>query len=196
MKYDAANRSLQGLFAHSYGVVNEMQKKKMIPILIILITGVFFAAVFLPFRQAITFHHQQSGELISYIPASDKTDFQLSYTHSIHQSEVIDFYQITQENEIRQIALEYEDLAIGMPSNAMYEGETFVEEDGKYRIENMNRVFPSINLHTSQVVVSHVIHYRDKDYALDDYIEPGTFITISIKQLTLSELLRGVGMDD
>ncbi|MDZ5712975.1 DUF1850 domain-containing protein [Jeotgalibacillus haloalkalitolerans] len=173
-----------------------MQKKKMIPVLIIVIAGVFFAAVFLPVRQAITFHHQQSGELISYIPVSDQKDFHLSYTHSIHKSEVIDFYEITKENEIRQVALEYEDMAIGMPSNAMYEGEEFVEKDGKYRIEHMNRLFPSINLHTSQVVVSHVFHYHDKDYALDDYIEPGTFITISIKKLTLAELLRGVGMDD
>ncbi|MBM7578264.1 DUF1850 domain-containing protein [Jeotgalibacillus terrae] len=173
-----------------------MQKKKIIPLLVILIAGVFFAAVFLPTRKAITFYHQQTGELLSYIPVTNQNDFQLSYTHSIHRSEVIDYYEITKENEIRQVALEFEDTAIGMPSNALYEGEEFVEENGKYRIENMNRLFPEINLHTSQVVVSHVFHYDDHDYALHDYIDTGTFITISIKKLSLAELLRGVGMDD
>ncbi|TFE00370.1 DUF1850 domain-containing protein [Jeotgalibacillus salarius] len=173
-----------------------MQKKKIIPILVIIVAGVFFAAVFLPFKQAITFHHQETGNLISYIPMTNQNEFQLQYTHSIHKSDVIDYYEITDTNEIRQIALEYEDMAIGMPSNALYEGEEFVQEDGKYRIENMNRLFPSINLHTSQVVVSHVFHYDNSDYALHDYIETGTFITISINQLTLLDLWRGVGMDD
>ncbi|TFD97572.1 DUF1850 domain-containing protein [Jeotgalibacillus sp. R-1-5s-1] len=172
-----------------------MKNKNIKWILIIFMAGFIITVFFLPFQHVIAFHHQRTNELLAYIPANENAAFQLEYTHSIHRSPVIDYYEMTEDNQIRQTALEFEDTAIGMPSNSLYEGETFVQEDGKFRIENMNRLLPAINLYTSQVVVSHVFRYNQDAHALDDYIEPGTAISISVKDLTLWELLRGVKMD-
>ncbi|WP_227395734.1 DUF1850 domain-containing protein [Jeotgalibacillus aurantiacus] len=172
-----------------------MKTKNIKWALMIIISGIILAVFFLPFQHVIAFHHQRTNELLAYIPVNENAAFQLEYTHSIHRSPVIDYYEMTEDNQIRQTALEYEDTAIGMPSNSLFEGETFVQEDGKYRIENMNRLFPEINLYTSQVVVSHVFRYNQDAHALDDYIEPGTAISISVEDFTLWEVLRGVKMN-
>ena len=48
----------------------------------------------------------------------DNHSFSVRYTHSIHLSEVEEFYVPTSSNQIQQTKLLYEDTAIGMPANA------------------------------------------------------------------------------
>lgn len=156
---------------------------------------ILLLVLFLPYKKALTFMDLRSNEILIYLPVDEEQTFQLEYIHSIHRSTVIDTYRITTDNRIQQTTLQYEDMAIGMPSNALYEGEKFVEKDGKYFIENMNRVFPSINLGTSQVVVSHKINTLDKQYKLDAFIEPGSLIEIEVQDVTLLQMMRGVNMD-
>ena len=151
--------------------------------------------VFIPIKKTLTFQDLYSGEILTYVPIEEGQTFQLEYTHSIHRSTVIDTYKIISDNRIQQTTLQYEDLAIGMPSDALFEEETFVEKDGKYFIENMNRVFPSINLSTSQVVVSHKLNVRNNQYELHEYITPGSFITIEVRKLTIFQLVKGVNMN-
>lgn len=82
-----------------------------------LMIGAVLAVI--PFQQAVTFEARKSGELLAYflLRDTDKT-FQIEYTHSIHQSEVIETYQVENSGVIRQIELEYEDTSIGMPSES------------------------------------------------------------------------------
>ncbi|MDG5473024.1 DUF1850 domain-containing protein [Jeotgalibacillus sp. ET6] len=152
-------------------------------------------AIAFPAKKAITFQDLRSEEILAYLPVQDHQAFQLEYTHSIHKSTVIDTYFVLPDDQIQQTELQFEDTAIGMPSNAMYEGEIFSEKDGYYLIENMNRIFPSITLRTSQVVISHKINTNGKSYEMHEFIKPGSLIKIEIKNLTLYQLLRGVNMN-
>ncbi|TDL35290.1 DUF1850 domain-containing protein [Jeotgalibacillus sp. S-D1] len=151
--------------------------------------------IFLPVKKALVFSDLRSNNLLSYLSVEKEQVFQLEYIHSIHRSAVVDTYKVLPDNRIQQTALQYEDMAIGMPSNALFKGEKFVEKDGKYFIENMNRIFPSINLGTSQVVVSHKIILSNQVYKLDDYIQPGSLVKFEVKNLTLLQLMRGVKMN-
>ncbi|KIL47444.1 DUF1850 domain-containing protein [Jeotgalibacillus campisalis] len=152
-------------------------------------------AIFIPVKKALTFQDLRSREILAYLPIKEDQTFQLEYTHSIHQSTVIDTYTVLPDHQIQQTELQYEDMAIGMPSNAMFDGEIFVEKDGKYFIKNMNRVFPSINLRTSQVVISHKIKTEGSTYKMHDFIAPGSLINLEVKDLTMFQLLRGVKMN-
>jgi hypothetical protein len=177
------------------GVVLMKNKKlsKRIMILIPLILTSVIILFFVPIKQALVFQFQNTGNVLAYIPLTKEHTFKMKYTHSIHLSDVVESYTITKDGQIAQYELMYEDFAIGMPENAAA-GEIFEQKDGKYFIKNMNRVFPSFDLRTGKVRANHTIIYRQKDYPLSHYIEPGTWIRIKTEKLNLLQLLKGVNV--
>lgn len=160
-------------------------------ILLFLILISITVMILIPIRQALVFEYQDSGEILAYIPFSKEKKFKIKYTHSIHLSDVIESYKVTDDGHIQQYELMYEDFAIGMPENASGE-EIFEQVDGKYYIKNMKRDFPYFDLRIGQVRAKHTVIYQDEDYPLGNYIEPGTWIRIKIEKLNVLQLLKGV----
>lgn len=154
---------------------------------------VISALIFIPFKRAVLFQYQNSEKLLAFIPISNSDTFKIKYTHSINLSDVVESYNITKENQIRQYELSYEDFAVGMPENAA-EGETFVQKDGKYYIKNMNRVFPFFDLRTGKVRANHTIIFKEKEYPLSKVIKPGTWIRIKVGRLNGFQLMKGVNI--
>lgn len=151
----------------------------------ITLAGLFFSMLFFffPYKQVIAFTYQNQDRLLAYLPLKKEKMFQIQYTHSIHLSAVVESYQLS-KNKITQKELAYEDFAIGMPSNA--EGkEVFQEKNGTYYIKNMNRNFPFIDLRIGQVRSNHQFIYENRTYTLSKSIEPGTWVRISERKLTL-----------
>lgn len=138
--------------------------------------------------------YKNEEELLAYFLIHQDKTFQINYTHSIHLSDVIETYDIF-DGKIIQTELEYEDFAVGMPSNAE-DGEQFIEKDGMYYIKNMKRSFPYIDLRIGQVRANHRLVYEGKIYTLSNYIEPGTWVRITPKKITLWQQLRGVKIND
>ena len=156
----------------------------------ILLFGVFL--FFFPYKQVVAFTYEDQGQLIAYLPIKDKS-FQIKYTHSIHLSDVIESYDVT-EGEIMLTQLSYKDFAVGMPSNA--EGdEVFEEKNGTYYIKNMTRSFSYIDMRIGQVRANHRLIYQKITYQLAHYIEPGTWVRITPKKLTLWQQLKGVNIN-
>jgi len=173
-----------------------MMKKTIIKtIIIILIPLILFIIALLfyyPSFKVIAFSYEDSEQLLAYLPLKEEKTFQLKYTHSIHLSDVIETYEATSKN-IKLTTLEYEDFAVGMPSNA--EGdEIFKVTNGKYQITNMKRIFPYIDLRIGQVRANHQLIYLNKTYTLSDYIKPGTWVRISLKRISLWQQLKGVNL--
>ena len=61
---------------------------------------------------------------VYYVPLKNTNSFQIRYVHSIHLTDVIESYEVTADQKIRLLSMQYEDLAIGLPGYAE-EGETF-----------------------------------------------------------------------
>ncbi|TKH09001.1 DUF1850 domain-containing protein [Peribacillus simplex] len=154
-----------------------------IPLLIALL-------IFYPYKQVIAFSFEDQGELIAYFPLKKEKEFKIEYTHSIHLTDVLESYRLS-EKQIEQIELAYHDFAVGMPSNAEGE-EVFEEKDGTYFIKNMKRNFTHIDLRVGQVKANHRLIYDEKTYTLADFIEPGTWVRISSERISLWEQLKGV----
>ncbi|MED3551597.1 DUF1850 domain-containing protein [Cytobacillus praedii] len=161
----------------------------LVPLIILTIAII----IFIPMKEALVFQYQNTGNVLAYIPFSAEDHFKIKYTHSIHLSDVVESYVITEDDEIKQYELMYEDFAIGMPENAS-DGEIFEQKNGKYYIKNMNRVFPYFDLRTGKVRANHTIIYRKKEYPLSDYIEPGTWVRIKTEKVNLLQQLRGVNI--
>lgn len=148
---------------------------------------------FIPYKDALILYDQHTNRILAYLPFIDQKKFQIKYTHSIHLSDVVESYKISNDNFIIQYELMYEDFAVGMPSNAEA-GETFVQKDGKYFIKNMNRSFPYFDLRTGKVRANHRILYKQEEYPMSDYIEPGTLIRIKPEKISLLQQLKGVNI--
>ncbi|PLS16224.1 DUF1850 domain-containing protein [Bacillus sp. M6-12] len=166
-------------------------KKRYAYILLIMLFS--FAALFVPYRSALVFQFEKSDKVLAFLPIKKGERFSIMYTHSIHLSKVVETYKLKDTGEIQQVELVYEDFGIGMPENAG-EGETFTKKDGKYYIGNMNRVFPQIDLRIGKVRANHTLLYKNHSFPLKDSIEPGTWVRIKWKQLTLWQQLRGVNI--
>ncbi|MEH6943503.1 DUF1850 domain-containing protein [Bacillus sp. JJ722] len=166
-----------------------VKKILVIAILLLIIIG------FIPFLPAIVVYKEHTDDVLAYALLKENQTFKIQYLHSIHLSPVVEIYERTANNEIRQIELMYEDFAVGMPSQAE-EQEKFIEEDGKYFIRNMNREFPTITLRVGRVVANHSFIIGDKTIAMSKFTEPGSVIRIEVKKISLLESWKGVRMFD
>ncbi|WP_044337652.1 DUF1850 domain-containing protein [Rossellomorea aquimaris] len=157
----------------------------------ILIIPVLLIIIFIPFQTFIVIEPRNTDGTAALFKLPDDHSFSVRYTHSIHLSEVEEFYRQS-TNQIQQTKLLYEDTAIGMPANA--EGdETFkVTKEGKYLISNMNKVFPFIDIRIGQVVANHRLVIDDKAYPLADYFDKGSVVRVQLKKQSLYDQWRGV----
>lgn len=159
-------------------------------ILIIILPIIF---MYIPSQLALVFTQPEKGTIISYIPISAEDTFKIKYVHSIHLSDVIESYKITEQNVIQQYELEFEELAVGMPSEAA-EGEVFEVKDGKYLIRNMDRKFDSFILRLGQVRANHTLVYKKHAYPLSSVIEPGTRVRVKVEKISLIQKMEGVNI--
>ncbi|USK34975.1 DUF1850 domain-containing protein [Bacillus sp. F19] len=168
-----------------------MKKKLLfVPMLFIALILIFF----IPFKKTVAFHFEDTSKLLAYLSVNEMDTFQVRYTHSIHLTDVVETYELSNK-QIKQIELSYDTFAVGMPSGPEGE-EVFERKNGRYIISNMNRTFPFIDLSTGQVVANHRAVYKGKEYELKKYIEPGTWVRISYETMNLFQLFRGVKMNE
>ncbi|MDM5226545.1 DUF1850 domain-containing protein [Cytobacillus sp. NJ13] len=162
-------------------------------LLAFLIIAAISCIIFIPYKQALVFEYENTGKILAYIPFNEEKAFKISYTHSIHLSDVVESYKITEDGKMKLYELMYEDFAIGMPENAS-EGEIFEQKEGKYYIKNMNRIFPMFDLRVGKVRANHTVVFKEKDYPLAQFIEPGTWTRIKTKKMNLFQQLKGVNV--
>ncbi|MET0787109.1 MAG: DUF1850 domain-containing protein [Paenisporosarcina sp.] len=166
-----------------------MKKRTNILIGIILIGSLIFVLL-VPYRWSFVFFEQRTSNPVAYLPLNDQKTFQIRYTHSIHLSDVLETYNITKDYQIQISSLEYEDFAIGMPSDAG-EGEKFTKKDGKYIISNMSHIFPSIDMLIGDINKVLAFNYNVNEYDLKKYLVRGETYTFQVARLSLIDQLRG-----
>lgn len=172
-------------------MMSKLNKRISFAVIIILILVVL---TFIPFKQALVFYKENTDQLEAYLPLERGDTFQLIWKHSIHLTDVVEKYQVLGNDDIKQYEIVYEHFGIGMPSNAQ-EGETFVYEDGKYHIKDLNNIFPKINLRNGKTVSENRLVWGPDDryiIPLNKYFKPGAWFTLKIERLSLWDYLRGV----
>ncbi|MCA1059449.1 DUF1850 domain-containing protein [Rossellomorea aquimaris] len=158
---------------------------------ILLILCIVFI-IFMPLHTFLVIEPRSTTGDTVLFSLPDNQSFSVRYTHSIHLSEVEEFYEPTSSNQIQQTKLLYEDTAIGMPANA--EGNEIFEvtKEGKYLISNMERVFPYIDIRIGQVVANHRLVLDGREYPLADYFVKGSVVRVQLKKQSLYDQWKGV----
>jgi hypothetical protein len=168
-------------------------KKRNHFVLLLLFLFLLILVLYIPYKQALVFVQPERDEILCFVPISAGETFKIKYMHSIHLTDVIESYQITEQKEIRQYELEYEDFAIGMPSEVA-EGESFEMKDGKYYIKNMNRRFGHFILRVGKVRANHAFVQDQISFPLSKAIKPGTRVRIQVKKINLIQQMEGVNI--
>lgn len=168
-------------------------------IAIILLFSILF--LFIPLKKALVFYEENTDEIVAFLPLDVGDEFTIIFTHSIHLTDVVEKYHITDESTIMQDVIIFESFGIGMPSNAE-EGQVFEYKDGKYHISNLNNEFESMNIRNGKTVSEHRLRWIEQDSDVEkkvwfnDYFEPGAWFTVQMDRLSLWQYLKGAKIDE
>lgn len=166
--------------------------KRALFLLVVFILGIIF--LFSPIFNVISFEETRTNNPQSYyINVSKENNFNIRYTHSIHLTDVLETYEITDSNQIKLLSMEYEDVAIGMPAHAE-EGQTLTYNKGKYKLEFSDQILDSFTLYIGDISQELAIIYEGKTYDLKKTLERGSAFLFEIKRISLFDKLRGVVM--
>jgi len=170
-----------------------MQQRKFI--ITVLLSFCICIVIFLPLQKVFTFTETRIAHpKVHYIPISVEQTFQIRYTHSIHKSDVLESYQYIKGNRIEMLEMEYEDLAIGMPSYAE-EHQTLIQRNGKYVLQfNNSAILDNFTIYIGDLDLDLVFNYADEEYDLKKDLQRGKSYLFEIKRLSLYEQWKGVRM--
>jgi len=164
----------------------------------VIIAIILFSLIilFLPMKTSLTFYYKNSNQIEAILPLQAGDTFEIIFTHSIHLTDVIERYVIQDDLTIRQDEIVYEEFGIGMPANAE-EDETFVYEDGKYKIKDLNNVFSEMKIRNGKTVSEHRLLWEETDnktkmVRMNEYFNPGDWFTVKMERLTMWQYWREV----
>lgn len=162
---------------------------------ILAIVMVFFI-LFFPFFRVISFTETRTNNpQLFYINVSNETSFQFRFTHSIHRTDVLENYEITNSNKLQLVSMNYEDVSIGMPAYAE-EGQTLTYKNGKYTLYYDNRFIDNFTLYVGDVDYDLFILYEGREYDLKKFLNRGSSYLFRVKSVSLYNKLKGVLLGD
>lgn len=148
--------------------------------------------LFLPILPAFTFLETRTDQpTLYYTLMEDNIHFQMTFTHSIHLSEVIEAYEVQPSYDIRLESMKYSDVAIGMPAHAE-EGQTLIYEDGIYTLYYDDALLPNFTLFIGDVDYSLNFVYQEKQFDLKKELTRGKSFLFEVKKISLYEKMKGV----
>ncbi|MEG0261262.1 MAG: DUF1850 domain-containing protein [Lysinibacillus sp.] len=150
-------------------------------------------AIFLPLQKVFAFTETRTtNPQLNYLPIEEKDDFKIRYTHSIHKSDVMEYYRVTNDNKIQMLGMEYEDLAIGMPGYAE-EGQTLTQRNGSYYLKfDVKKVLDSFTMYIGDLDIDLVFDYKNDEYDLKKDLQRGKSYLFEVKRVSLYEQWKGV----
>lgn len=150
--------------------------------------------VFFPLQKVFVFTETRTDQpIMHYISITTDNSFCIRYTHSIHQSDVLEHYQYTEDNRIQMLGMEYEDLAIGMPGYAE-EGQTLTQQNGKYYLQFEETMLENFTIYIGDLDIDLVFGYEGLEYDLKKDLQRGKSYLFQVKKVSLYEQWKGVRM--
>ncbi|WP_438296302.1 DUF1850 domain-containing protein [Sporosarcina sp. FA15] len=171
-----------------------MCHKKAVPFITFFICSVAIL-FFIPIKPAFTFtEHRVENPDVYYVPLKNTNSFQIRYVHSIHLTDVIEFYEVTADRKIRLLSMQYEDLAIGLPGYAE-EGEILTVQDGVYTLTYDDNVIDSFVMLVGDVDAELAFRYLRNELNLKKQLIRGKSYTFRVVNLSFYQMLKGVHMN-
>lgn len=125
------------------------------------------------------------GQVLLSLPVQEEERFAVSYQHSVHQTPVVEVFQVTSRGELCLVGSEFSTYGVGTP---FLPGEGELKEvNGRFVLEGMHRVFPEVRLQPHGLT-RHQLLYRGRGYALLDYVNSGAVVVLQVRPGKLKQL--------
>jgi len=165
---------------------------KRVSLLISAVLVLIITLLFIPIFKVFSFTETRTNNpQMFYINVSKEKDFQIRFTHTIHLTDVLENYELTDSNELKLVSMEYEDVAIGMPAYAE-EDQTLIYENGKYKLSYKNKVLENFTLYVGNVEYDLYFQYDKQEYNLKKSLHRGSSYLFEVKSISLYDKLKGV----
>lgn len=166
-----------------------MKRWVWLTIVCIIVLGV---ALFMPTNSVLTFTETRTNEpSMYYIALNKEQQFEIVFTHSIHQTDVKEHYQVVENGDIQLLSMQYEDVAIGMPSYAE-EGQTLIYEDGVYTLSYDEAVLQNFTLYIGDIDAALALYSAGSTFDLKQQLIRGKSYVVEAKKLSLYDKMKGV----
>lgn len=163
-------------------------------VLIILVLSIVIG--FIPYERSITFTETRIDQpAMHYLPLNGDLNFQMVFTHSIHLTDVIESYEVLPNNELQLLSMQYEDVAIGMPSSAE-EGQTLTYENGRYTLRYNDAKLKNFTLHIGDVDYKLNLQYNNEVIALKKKLTRGKSYVLEVKKLSFYQKMKGAELNE
>ena len=100
------------------------------------------------------------GEIIFKKIVHPGDQFILKYTHSVALTPVWEIFIITKDYQIELIETDFLDHGAGLPYTT-FENEIFVEEEGRFKIKNMQRIIPTPIYYRIEAERENIFYFKD-----------------------------------
>ena len=164
--------------------------------LVLIIVALSVGLGFLPYERSITFTETRTEQpVLYYLPLNRDFNFQMVFTHSIHLTDVIESYEVLPNNELQLLSMQYEDVAIGMPSSAE-EGQTLTYENGQYTLRYQDAKLKDFTLHIGDVDYKLNLQHNDEVIALKEKLTRGKSYVVKVKKLSFYQKMKGAELNE
>nr|WP_106782385.1 DUF1850 domain-containing protein [Lysinibacillus timonensis] len=160
----------------------------LVSVIFVLIIVFLFSPIFKVFSFTET---RTNNPHTYYINVSNNNEFQIRFTHSIHLTDVLESYEITELNELKLVSMEYEDVAVGMPANAE-EDQIITYENGIYKLSYKNKRLDNFTLYIGDVDYDLYFNYDGEEYDLKQTLNRGNSYLFEVRMISLYDKLKGV----
>jgi len=165
-----------------------MLKKKYIILLIIII--IIIIVIFFSLSvYTLELRSFSDGELIFKRKVQIGDKFTLKYTHSVSLTPVWEIFIIDDNYQIVLIETDFLDHGAGLPY-AAFGQEKFINEKGKFKIINMNRIINTPFYYRIGAVRENIIYFKDKEINLSSLVG-GRLLTLDIYKKNLFNYFLG-----
>lgn len=166
--------------------INTFYKKYMLKkiIIIISIIVIIIALLFIPLFPRLVLNSVKNNK-VNFIFNIHKKEFIISYTHSVNQGRVKDYY-IIDNNKIILDKTRFVSYGAGMPDPQG--NENIVITDDYIEINNINKVIKNLYLFVG-IEADHRIEFDDKKIRLDTLFNPHVNIKIQYKRVPLLKII-------
>lgn len=159
---------------------------------VIVVIIILAAIIFIPSRTAFVFEQTRTEQpMMHYVLIDEDIAFQIRYTHSIHQTDVWEYYRITADDAIRFVQMTYDKTAIGMPATAD-KGQTLTLENGMYTLRFDDTVIDDFTVLIGDIDADLSFYYAGQQYDLKEQLQRGESYRFSIQHLSLYERVKGM----
>jgi hypothetical protein len=141
-----------------------------------------------PLAPALEIVDGRSGRVVFCARVKPGEEFVISFTHSVNRRPVYDTLRV-EAGHLVIVKSRFDAFGAGMPEASTDEGSLSVV-DGSRLEWTVNRPVPEITVRVGRVA-GHTLHLKGRQIPLADLAEPGSPLTLRVREMRTLDLMKG-----